>query len=615
MPEKYLWPLFATFLVVLGQNSFGQAMLNVTNFGAQGDATQMFVKTVSNSSVVTIQSTNQLSNADVGKLILLFGAGPATTPTNHQDLVASITQVSGGTNVTLSLPTGATSNNVLATYGTQNATAFQNCINAASGTNTIVSIPAGTYLLISPAAISPSFVMQNYSDQYPAVTVQKGGLHFLGAGMTNTILMGCGAWQNKGSWGYRGYMFALQGPVTNDAPLIFDSLTMDGGVPAGNTSFHGSPISTNDGSGWDNTHHAVVDVGPPPLQAHKAFQNCAFRHWRGEMFTSFISQWDGFILVTNCVFSDGNATAYNFNFTHNIVGCTFSNMFQVSEFYQAYCSNACYFQNNLATNMTGNCCIAINGAVTNRAIAPYNIQSNTFYSGGFMILTSPANNLYITGNRFFGSNCTGGIGLGCAGYQGTAINSNIFVQDNIFSNSYYVLEVLGVDQDMSADVYITSNTAVGVHNFAGGYGASTNVWLVGNVADATTGPVNNAQMQGQWVYDDLSEQIPYNFGAGAPGATNIISYCYGARQSTWSQHAGTSYYLDDAHPSQMPSGAMMVVSNYANSTIEQLYTSSTRPASPLTLGIGAALMFQWTNGAWQQYSTLPPPTNFHVVSP
>src|ERR1039458_5616864 len=84
-------------LMILGQVYSSQAQtptLSVTDFGAQGDAAQILVSTVSNSSVITVQSTNQLSSADVGKLILLFGAGPATGPTNNQDLIATITQVS-----------------------------------------------------------------------------------------------------------------------------------------------------------------------------------------------------------------------------------------------------------------------------------------------------------------------------------------------------------------------------------------------------------------------------------------------------------------------------------------------------------------------------------------
>src|SRR5215469_7012705 len=69
------------------------AALNVVNFGARGDAIQTFANTVSNSTQVTLDSTNRLSGADIGKLIELFGVGPATSPTNNQDLIATIVSV------------------------------------------------------------------------------------------------------------------------------------------------------------------------------------------------------------------------------------------------------------------------------------------------------------------------------------------------------------------------------------------------------------------------------------------------------------------------------------------------------------------------------------------
>ena len=55
--------------------------LKVTSFGAQGDAVSVAANTVKGSPVITVQTTDALTNADVGKLMLLFGVGPSTTPT------------------------------------------------------------------------------------------------------------------------------------------------------------------------------------------------------------------------------------------------------------------------------------------------------------------------------------------------------------------------------------------------------------------------------------------------------------------------------------------------------------------------------------------------------
>ena len=103
----------------------GAATLNVTDFGAVGDAVQTLANTTSNSTAVTLPPSNQLSGSDVGKLIELFGAGPVTSGANNQDLVATIVAVTNGTNVTISVPTGRTATGVNCTYGTQNAGAFR----------------------------------------------------------------------------------------------------------------------------------------------------------------------------------------------------------------------------------------------------------------------------------------------------------------------------------------------------------------------------------------------------------------------------------------------------------------------------------------------------------
>jgi hypothetical protein len=600
--------MLAIFLATLGPGSSSQAQttLNVTNFGAVGDAAQILVSTTSNSAVVV--TTNQFSRSDVGKVMCLFGAGPSTTPTNNQDLVVTIVAVSNGTNVTISSVAGATSANIQCTYGTQDATAFQNCINAAP-TNTTIIIPSGNYLLISPQALDTSFAMINSDDTHPAVTISKGGLHFLGAGQTNTILTGNGAWQLKGGYVYRGYMFALLGPVTNDAPLIFDSLTMNGGVANGQQSYNYWPALTNDGSGWDVTHDAVIDVGAP-LHLYKSFTNCTFTKWRGEMVKSVSTWTNGFIDIGHCTFFDGNASAINFSFSHNIHDNTFIQTKMVMEFYQAYCSTTCYFSNNLVTNMAS-AGLAFNGAVTNKIMASYYVSSNRFYLGsGGGIYTSPANNLYIIGNQFYGG--ADGIALGTAGYQGTAINSNIVVQFNTFSNTYFVLEVNGAGGNAVADVLVSSNTAAGCSCFAYGYGWVTNISFVGNVAN---GILNSTLLTSQWFPDNLSNQFPFQLSVGATAATNTLSYSYGMRQSTWSQYNGSSFQLDDVRRSQIPSGAMMVVSNLTSSTPEQLYTSSTSAVAPITLANGASLTFQWTNGVWRLFSQLAPPTDLHIIAP
>jgi hypothetical protein len=77
MTIRYIFRcFFAAFLgcgLLFGSTDTTRA-LSVTDYGAVGDAVQFYVNTVSNSAVVT--TTNQLSSADIGKSIEVFGVGP-----------------------------------------------------------------------------------------------------------------------------------------------------------------------------------------------------------------------------------------------------------------------------------------------------------------------------------------------------------------------------------------------------------------------------------------------------------------------------------------------------------------------------------------------------------
>ena len=50
-------------------------------------------------------------------VIELFGVGPATSPTNNQDLITTIVSVVDGTNVTISQPAGVTATDVTSFVG------------------------------------------------------------------------------------------------------------------------------------------------------------------------------------------------------------------------------------------------------------------------------------------------------------------------------------------------------------------------------------------------------------------------------------------------------------------------------------------------------------------
>ncbi len=270
-----IFPLILLLMLAV-VSSQAQTILNVTNYGAVGDAFYFNCHTTSNSAVIHVDGTN-FASGDIGKVIEVFRTGPwtywNTNPINgqvqytnngggvfstNQDSICYIVNVTQGTNLFISIPQGWTTN-TYAVVGKDNRTNFQNCIDAAqvlveSGdTNVIINIPNGKYLLIPPSMLDTNFIAGNINfSGEPALTITHGGMTFLGES-TNAVLMGCGAgmertlWNNYGdpynTWPYgnygayvpvRGQMFVCRGPITNNSlPLVFKNLTIDGGLPNG----------------------------------------------------------------------------------------------------------------------------------------------------------------------------------------------------------------------------------------------------------------------------------------------------------------------------------------------------------------------------------------------
>jgi hypothetical protein len=606
---RLLFSLATGWLALMETSSQAQMSLNVTNFGARGDAVQFYVNTVSNSVVVT--TTNQLTSADIGKSIEVFSAGKVTTPPNCQDMVATITNVIGGTNIYVSQVARATLTNIFATYGHNNQTNFANAIAACGGaTNAIINIPAGTFLLM--AQTNP--LGGNNGNR--AISIRGGGLHFVGSGTKTTTLLSQGAWILQAGLTERGFLFQIVLPITNDYPSSIENMTLDGGVQQGNITNKNYPASTVDGMGWDGYHSAIVTLGVfgGSILTHQTWTNLVFQHWRGEIVKSTDLSTNGNLSVLNCVYTDGNASAINYYAATIYSGCIFNNLFMVGEYYQKFSTNASYFQNNLVTNITGNA-LSFNGASTNRPVPPFNVVSNTFYlfSGANGIGTTPGQNIFITGNKFIGAGTGVGIALGTAGAQGTAVNSNIVVTFNLFTNIYTCISIQGTSPWPVYSVLVLSNTFATAHTVASGYGWSTNVIFFGNTSTkglAGNANIDSSSLLGQWILDDLSDQFPFLQTTGSANGTNILSYKFGARCSTWSQFNTSSFQLDDSLPIQIPPGAMMVISNLTSSSSEKLYTSSTSPGTYITLTNGQTVIYSWTNGVWANITS---PTNAPAV--
>ena len=619
--------LICLLVAGLGISSQAQNTLNVTNYGAIGDAVQFYVNTISNSVVVT--TTNTLPNSAIGEAIEVFAAGVPTTTTNNQDLVATITNIVNGTNIYVSQKTQATLTNTFATYGHNNTANFQSAITAVGkDTNDIINIPAGTYLLLTTnkSAIYGQF----------AILLQRGGINFVGTGTNSTTLLSQGAWTLIGGSPWRGFLVEVVSPVTNNFPVSFSYLTMDGGVQQGNTSNHGFPASIYNGTGWDETHDAFILGGGSSVSLyHEYFTNVSVQHWRGEEFKSIDGSTNGQIGIYNSTFSDGNATALNVYPAWDVRSNLFVNLFQVAEYYQAYSSYPSYFEYNVITNITGNG-FAVNGGRGNNP--PFYMENNVFYfpgTGYNGIETVPADNLYVISNQFssLGYFCQA-LDISASGAQGSFENSNIVVAFNNFTHIQNVIELNGgsptniTDPARVEDVQVFSNNISGggdngqalLINYGGYY---TNVHFSYNIVETNSDPGNGNRRAtvssgaGRVTYVLVdTNNLYYSPIYDLSGITNIISYSSGSRfEIIYGFYPGTVWSLQDTNSSQMPLGAMIqLYNNNSHSSNETVYLNSSLSGTPVTVAGGQTALFYWlswknawsTNGAILSGPPLPP---------
>jgi hypothetical protein len=600
-------------ILTLETSAPAQTTLNVTNFGAIGDCANITVSVTSNSAVMT--TTNTFMAGDVGKVVQLFGAGYFSslsstglfagnyhgTPTNHQDLVATILSVdASGTNVTLNRACGITTNNIRCTFGTDNRVAFSNCILAAQS-NDVIYIPTGNYQLMNPDVLDTNFVMTSQYDGGATITLSKGGLTFLGDGTNSTILTANGAWQQKGyDVAYFGYLFNLNNgyqPPTNNGPLIFNGIQFNGNATRNHSALYTfwPPVPT-DGSGWAG-HHAFVDGYTPQGNIYKSWTNCLFIHWHGECIDGIAGGTNCFVDIGNCRFIDGNATVINYNYRHDFHDNWVEDYYQVAEDGQFLPGTGIsYLRRNTFTNIYGVAAIALVGAYTNVQPPSYEISGNNFALSRYGIMTAGIKNVSIISNVFNG----GGIILGAAGNQSTFWNSNIVVAFNTFTNVQVTMMFNGAGANRVEDVLVVSNTATlfaGGSSFFAESGQGANSWSTNVVFRYNTANKGlwSTWAAGQYFIDDPSNVFPFN-AVNSSTTNKPVSYAYGMRQKLVATETTNIFYLDDSSPAQIPPTAVLLVTNSGLAAV--LYTSASL-VNPITMTNGYSVIFQWTNGVWK----------------
>lgn len=582
------------FALIAFYTSRADEVLNVADNGAKGDAVKIIASAESGSPVIGVVGF-QVSHSDEGKIVVLYGAGPATTATNNQDLVASVISVSDEHHLTLSRPCGITSTNLHGLLGTDNTHAFQRCVDRAYESNTVIMVPGGNYLMIPPDLLDPSYTMKSETDIRAAVVINKGGITIQGADSKNTILTACGAWQLKGKHVSRGMLFECRGPIRHpEIPLVFENLTMDGGVEYGRLGYRGFPARTTDGSGWDMTHGAVLDSGKQPLHDLKAFRKCTFQHWRGEILKGVSGSTNGFVEVSGCDFHDGNASAFNFDVSHHIDHCTFDHLDMAMEFYEGRMDRPCVFENSRVTDVRAD--LVIVGALTNHPAPLYTIKNNDLEaSNGFGVFLNPAKNVLIESNRFSSQRFCIGNGLGS---QGTDYCHDIVIRGNVCTNAGALFLVQCGYRYRMENILIEGNTITGRGGLGSGWGYSTNVTFSNNVATNGAGGLQGGRLTGQWFLDDLSNRHPATLNTRG-GVTNLVSYANGAFNETRGYRTNMLYMIDDSHPEKIPPTATLLITHQGKFP-SQLYLSASHPEKKpdVTLIPGNTITCTWTNGAW-----------------
>ena len=576
-------------LLLLALSEVQSAPIDVASLGAQGDLVRLSVKTSSNSCLVN-SVDHEFTRADLGKVVEIFGAGLSTSASNHQDLIGKITDVVNEHAVRISPSPQITASELPSIIGTDNAPIFQKAVDRASGTNALILVPPGNYLMV------PRNQMGGAGEACVAVSITKGGITFRGQDPKSTILTACGAWQLIGGAVSRGQLFECRGPVSHpELPLVFENLTMDGGVEKGRMDYRGFPARSTDGLGWDVTHDAVVDTGHAPLHSFKAIRNCIFQHWRGEILKGVSGAMNGFIEVTGCSFYDGNASAFNFDVSHNINHCTFSHLDMAMEFYEGRMNQPSLFENSSASDVRAD--LVIVGALTNHPSPLYTIRNNYLQaSNGFGIFLNPAKNVLIQSNRFEGQSFCIGNG---AGAQGTDYSHDIVIRDNSATNGGTLFLVQCGYSQRFENVLISGNSISGRGGLGGGWGYCTNVTFSNNIATNGAFGFGGSRLTGQWFLDDPSNHYPPTHIDNWQGITNILTYANGFRQGAYPTKSNSIFLIDDASPEKIPRGAMMTITNQGNHPIP-IYLSSTHPAQSHDdiLMPSNTITCTWTNGEW-----------------
>lgn len=614
------------------------AQISVASYGSVGDEVQFNVNCTSNSTTFTT-SNAVLTSAAIGDFIEVVKAGPQTIginnagvqATNNQDLIAVINNVVNGTNITISLLASNTLVNATATYGFNNDAAFQSAILAAASANasTTITIPAGNYLFIATNLDTRAAA----AGEYYSVYLPQGGITFNGAGTNSTRLIGQGAWQIKGTAVWRGFMFDVFDPTNINQSLVFQNLTLDGGLQnaySHATNAQSFPANKVDGLGWDQTHDAFVVNSTnnfPQDIVNTIFTNVLFAHWAGEVTKELDNATNNNFLFISDGFNDDNADCVNTVGSTSVSNSVFNNVFQPMEYNTSRRTNLVYFVNNFATNCSRG--IAINSSMLNPPW--FNITGNSMYvsnNGGYVVDIAVIQNLLFSNNLVVDQGYDNFVQFDPLSAfknqspQHGVQSSNLFFINNTISSFANDLVFLGGSTATSTDsvfnVHFDFNTILNTHTNYGpivvaDYGWHTNVFINGNdfssfnnPSNYNVGPVfqpnltgtppppNPYNSIGQYAFVGTNN-LYYSFLING-GSNENITYGYGSRFVSINSPANSSYTLGNADALNIPGNAKVLFLNQNTNSVTLHLNSIASPA--IAIPGGTSIESYLVNGSW-----------------
>lgn len=128
--------------------------ISVKDFGAQGNGINRFDGSIISGSAVLTSSSGTFSVADIGKPIVVSGAGTTGSP-----LVTTIAAVGSATSATLSASASTTISGASYVYGTDDTASINSAVSAVSQSGGTIFFPRGVYMLTSTISHNSQYIV------------------------------------------------------------------------------------------------------------------------------------------------------------------------------------------------------------------------------------------------------------------------------------------------------------------------------------------------------------------------------------------------------------------------------------------------------------------------